>query len=138
MKAVYLLSLVTFVAGISADRVLLAGSTDKYGIVGAISTGNGSAAVTGFVSAGRAVDTTGAVTALVQIFDNRMYRRLGFDLIGCVLRIIHSAGLAILAISLSLRASGSFTVARLNAGAESGDLRADTYCDLAFAHYIQI
>ena len=111
MNAVYLLSLVTFVAGISADRVLLAGSTDKYGNVGAISTGNESAAVTGFVSAGRAVDTIGAVTALVQIFDNRMYRRLGFDLIGCVLRIIHSACLAILAISLSLRASGSFTVA---------------------------
>ncbi len=64
MNAVYLLSLVTFVAGISADRVLLAGSTDKYGIVGAISTGNESAAVTGFVSAGRAVDTIGAVTAL--------------------------------------------------------------------------
>ncbi len=83
MNPVYLLFLVTFSAGVSADRVLLASSTDKYGIVGAISLGNGSTAVTGFVSAGRAVDTIGAVTALVQIFDNRMHRRLGLDLIGC-------------------------------------------------------
>lgn len=83
MNAVYLFSLVTFVAGVSADRALLASSTDKYGIVGAVSLGNGSAAVTGFISAGRAVDTTGAVTALVQIFDNRMHRRLGLDLIVC-------------------------------------------------------
>lgn len=71
MNAVYLLFLVTLVAGVSAGRALLASSTDKYGIVGAISLGNGSAAVTGFVSAGRAVDSSGAVTALVQIFDNR-------------------------------------------------------------------
>ena len=83
MNAVYLLFLATFSAGVSADRVLLASSTDKYGIVGAISLGNGSAAVTGFISAGRAVDAIGAVTALVQLFDNRMHRRLGFDLIGC-------------------------------------------------------
>lgn len=83
MNAVYLFSLVAFVAGVNADRALLASSTDKYGIVGAVSLGNGSAAVTGFISAGRTADTTGAVTALVQIFDNRMHRRLGLDLIVC-------------------------------------------------------
>ena len=104
MNAVYLLFLVTLVAGVSAGRALLASSTDKYGIVGAISLGNGS----GFVSAGRAVDSSGAVTALVQIFDNRMYPRLGFNFIGYVLRIIHSACLSIL---LSLGACDFFMVA---------------------------
>ena len=108
MNAVYLLFLVTLVAGVSAGRALLASSTDKYGIVGAVSLGNGSAAVTGFVSAGRAVDSSGAVTALVQIFDNRMYPRLGFNFIGYVLRIIHSACLSIL---LSLGACDFFMVA---------------------------
>ena len=133
MNAVYLLSLVTFVTGISANRVLLAGSTDKYGIVGAISLGNGSAAVTGFVSAGRAVDTPGAVTALVQIFDNRVYRRLGFNRIGYVLRIIHSVCLPI---SLSLRACG-FLHGLLLLGLSQTTCAQTPTVIFSFAHYIQ-
>lgn len=73
MKAVHLLtlSLVYVAIGVRADRSLLAGSSDKYGIVSAINVGNGSAIVTGFVTAGQAVDAPNVVTALAQLFGNR-------------------------------------------------------------------
>lgn len=73
MKAFHLLTLLlVYVAtGSRADRSLLASSSDKYGIVSAINVGNGSAIVTGFVTAGQAVDAAGIVTALAQLFGNR-------------------------------------------------------------------
>lgn len=77
MKIAYLISTVLLVTAVSADRSLLAASIDKYGIVGGVCSGNGSSAVTGFVKAGQAADTTGVVTALVQVFSNGTYGTSG-------------------------------------------------------------
>lgn len=76
MKIVYVLTTVLFVSAVSAERLLLASSIDKYGIVAAVSSGNGPGAVAGFVTAGQAMDTNSIVTALVQILNNGQYCRL--------------------------------------------------------------
>lgn len=58
------------VTAASADRSLLASSSDKYGIVTAVAAGNATGAVNGFVTAGQAADSAAIVAALTQIFSN--------------------------------------------------------------------
>ena len=72
MRTFFLAFATLFIAVINADRSLLASSTDPYGIVAGVEGGNSTAAVTGFVKAGKAQDTNAVVTALVQIVSNGM------------------------------------------------------------------
>ena len=72
MKTVYLACAALLMTLATAERSLLASSTDAYGIVAGVEGGNGTAAATGFVSAGKAQDTNAVVTALVQLVSNGM------------------------------------------------------------------
>lgn len=72
MRTFFLAFATLFIAVTNADRSLLASSTDPYGIVAGVEGGNSTAAVNGFVKAGKAQDTNAVVTALVQIISNGM------------------------------------------------------------------
>ena len=69
MKVAYLLSTLLVLTSANADRHLVAGLADPYGIMMAAALGNESAAVSGFVKAGTAQDSPSIVAALVQLFD---------------------------------------------------------------------
>lgn len=72
MTTVYLACAALLVTLATAERSLLASSTDAYGIVAGIEGGNGTAAAAGFVAAGKAQDTNAVAAALVQIVSNGM------------------------------------------------------------------
>ena len=69
MRVAYLLSTILVLTAVNAERHVLAGLADPYGIMMAAALGNESAAVSGFVKAGTAQDSTSIVAALEQIFD---------------------------------------------------------------------
>lgn len=54
---------------LNAKRVLLASTTDPYGIVSATQSGNETAAVSGFSQAASVADVSSIAAALTQIFN---------------------------------------------------------------------
>lgn len=57
------------ISTLNAKRVLLATTTDPYGIVLAIQSGNETAAVSGISQAANVADVTSVAAALTQIFN---------------------------------------------------------------------